>query len=61
MIISLMIINIILDLIILLILMWVAIDTDEIFSIKKELKILRRLINEQRKSHKNGIENSGSM
>lgn len=44
MVISLMIINIILDLIILLILMWVAIDTDEIFSIKKELKILRRLM-----------------
>ena len=58
MVISLMIINIILDLIILLILMWVAIDTDEILSIKKELKILRRLINEQRKSRKNGIENS---
>lgn len=45
MLISLMVINIILDLIILLILLWVAIDTDEILSIKKELKIVRRLLN----------------
>lgn len=42
---SLLIINIILNLIILLILLWVAIDTDEILTIKKEIKILRRLIN----------------
>lgn len=42
---SLLIINIILNLIILLILLWVAIDTDEILSIKKELKIVRRLLN----------------
>lgn len=55
---SLTIINLILNLIILLILLWVAIDTDEIFSIKKELKILRRLIHEQRESHKNGTKNS---
>jgi hypothetical protein len=42
---SLIVIDIILNLIILLILLWVAIDTDEILSIKKELKILRRLLN----------------
>jgi hypothetical protein len=42
---SLIVIDIILNLIILLILLWVAIDTDEIVSIKKELKILRRLLN----------------
>lgn len=42
---SLLVVNIILNLIILLILLWVAMDTDEILTIKKELKILRRLIN----------------
>ena len=42
---SLIVIDIILNLIILLILCWVAIDTDEILSIKKELKIVRRLLN----------------
>lgn len=41
---SLIVIDIILNLIILLILCWVAMDTDELFSIKKELKILRRLM-----------------
>ena len=59
---SLIVIDIILNLIILLILCWVAMDTDELFSIKKELKIInRRMMYEQRKSRENGTENSGCM
>lgn len=45
MLVGLLTVNIILNLIILLILCWIAMDTDEILTIKKELKILRRLLN----------------
>lgn len=45
MLVGLLIVNIILNLIILLIICWIAMDTDEILSIKKEIKILRRLLN----------------